>query len=651
MNPQAKVITPRASRDLFVRKHGLVAIRIDETARRFSNATDCGSVSPSGSVATAGSGLAGLATIWAPTKKSLDRVLALIAEGEQEAKHTAQLKAQSMLHFRIGPNDIGECDDIIDAENTPFPPDAPMPDAALLANAPTPALLSPNKTFAEAASSHIIIHWPHASCKFIFLEQTTKNALSYLINGYREIGVKITTPYRDKKDASVCMLIESADEFRSPNAAINVQRAANAVREYMATVADKIKAVQLVVSSSLLSCLKSDDLAELKNMQGLYGVHILIEPASEDVHECSYRMDLTTHKAHPKQLPDQNTCKSIESSFGYNLQLSLRVKNCSTGRPITIQIVNDDSSNWSQYGVSALLLVLDASANATLSAEDIAAIDAGQALVNSDYLRQHMILRVRPTHAWDHAEQADALQFSLLTGLLTADQLRLRGIAVIAPTYNSLLGNMSSKDLKAVTAVTLLSFAREELTRYIQRIVCLEDAEADDERDEDAGKSIGSKSEYSTSKSCSTSSKPCSAIAQAIVLLAQDLEEGAVEIESGQVQPPLLADANAPISMERKSDGSRHHFSSSNNAEHKEAASDCTTPSHIKISMESTQPLITFNDMIYFNDIASKSSRVEPIQNQIVLKGLPNNVLNAINAIWVLGNEKKSLNTDRTRHA
>jgi len=658
LNPLAKSITPKAAREQFVKQHGLIAIRIDETSRRSRNYSISSTIATAGSgsdsvsmdsmpsphsfsTTGSGSGLAGVATIWAPSKKSLARVMALLEEGEREVVRMAEKKAEAQLHIHT--SEGGELDDI-SGEITPFLPDAPVPDPALSADAPLTLsyaeqlkLCSPTQT--DSHVPRIIIRWPHPSLKFAILEKMPKNSLAHLIFGYREMGVKITTPYRDKRDANNCMLVESSDGTMESK--LMASRAAHAVKNYMDAVASNLRAVHVLVTKKLLRCLSENELFELKAMQGLYGVHIIIEPDAADIHECTYHFDMTAYKqkrqssvskcrASARQPPQLfplfhlekaviNTTAPSPLRNAEPMELSLHVPNRLSGKLIKLEVSCSDSSRWSEHGATALLIVLDVSAMQTLTQEEIKQLDKG-ALVNSDAGYSHMLLRVRPAFGWDNEEQADNLHSALLTGLLTADKLGLGSIAVIAPAFNSLLSTMTPDELKAATAATLLYFVHDETVDNIQRIVCLEDVEEEMEEE-----MLASASALSTQSSLSLKlpfKRTPNMLAQALISFADELKESNVDILKSFVAPQL-----SQKMQQAKCDAQR--------TEHKE----CDSVAEAELMPNAVQrahseACITYSDMTLLHE--QQRSSMHKQSNSVVLKGLPNNLLNCVDALWEL---------------
>lgn len=56
--------------------------------------------------------------------------------------------------------------------------------------------------------NRLVVHWPHPSLRFMFLGDPLKYQLSDLLHKLRARGVGISTPFRDKTNASACLVIE-----------------------------------------------------------------------------------------------------------------------------------------------------------------------------------------------------------------------------------------------------------------------------------------------------------------------------------------------------------------------------------------------------------------------------------------------------------
>ena len=576
----ARHVTVRTLREQFIKEYGLIGLRLNENAKgENSNSTG------------APSGLAGTLKIWSPTAEKLNCVLKALEEAERAA--SAQQSVNGVTtHTKIATS--GETQ--FERMNRPWSPDAPEPLTSLLADTVLHSLAHLNSSNGSINSGcsistvdpppRYVIHWPHPSVRFMFLEENLKNSLAELVTSYREAGVKITSPYRDKKDATSAMLIEpGSDEVGSRPL---VEHAKLAVCEYMERVRSQMRPIAVTMPTKLLQKLYSSELNQLKKLQGIYGVHIVLEPDKDDLLECSYHIDLTNYS--PKQVSNAKSSSSdngqfhnidageggfVNSILGELLQMHIHGK----FNTVKVQVVQNEVSNWSVYKQPALLLILDDDAN--LDDTDKLQLAAGKVLVHQE--GNQCMVRARPqaTLSEGYQSQARALRNCIKAGLLACERLHLSGVVVIAVETSSLLSCMSCQDIKVETSNAILHFAKE-IARVVNTIVCLED------------KSITPMSDNSQLY-----------IAEAMMSATEKntlLNEGSTDEMSLKVDVSSVTSLT-PVQFTNM------------------------PQSH---SLHSSQRPITFADMVRVKG-CNKSTFP---RNVAVLKGLPNNTLNTINAFW-----------------
>jgi hypothetical protein len=700
-NPFAKIIIPKTSREQFVAKYGLVALRIDELARRGDH--DGTGVKPPG--------LAGVACIWAPTAQALSSVMHQLQEGEREAESATQLKmatiAASGLTLNFNLNETQrEYREVVN--RAPFLNEDPLLDPNLRAEAVEKSGPSVLNSFAQQLispnSTRSVVHWPHPSTRFAFLEAGMKSALASLVQGYRQLGVSITTPFRDKKDASACMLIEAGSDDLSDKHLM--RRAATAVQHFMQSVAQRLFCMQLKLPKDLLDNLARGDLSELKILQGALGVHIILYPTADDMRECTRFFDVSaydrktcktagkveTSHCLPEQLSpaSANLANNLQSPFcdlGQNplspinsfkgassnfsgdgslessqmdsedpvMQLSFDVKNSISGLNINIQVVEDSFSHWNQYGASALVVVLDVNADLTLSKAEIAQLAAGQALVHIDREHNRAMLRVRPEKKIEKIDQSRALAACLNTALDLADSMGVEGVALIAPAFNSLLGNLTPNELKTETGGTVLRFARFARVSHIRLLVCLEDEQ---EELEEANCCLASLAIARQKDKNSLSldhippgDRTPNALARALNYWLEDLvREGvcSLVVRDARVQSPQIPSGNS---------ASRYNSSPLGKLavpRKLENYAKFKMGKHVDfISLDDTEVLRSggkCNGLGLGTASGKGNGNCSGNNSVIVIKGLRNNVLNAVNALWSLKSgflERESQGKDR----
>ena len=544
----AKRITMKSTREQFIKEYGLVSLRLDEMTKKRS-------------------GCAGIAKIWANTEKSLTRVMRILKEAEKDAaKATAEAAAIQRM----------KCESLAASSTATGAPSFAEAAAGFFSDPPIGTLKVPTtlslqhltdsgslvsnksigtigsrsaspqmKTFASALSPpsaalsppglgspgprSIIIHWPHQSLRFIFLEENIKLMLNTLIMEHREQHVKITTPYRDKKDPSVCMLIES--EGSRPGA---VKKAAEDVRKFMNAVTKQLLFLYVAVPTPTYDNLRSRDLIQVKELQGEHGVHIVTEPIKDDFCECTHEISLQTFSleeykkdkaprgppARPQWTSAPPSAPAVDtnantSTTPYTIWqdncigqgqgqvspptatpekssiiskqplLSLRVRSMSNGHFTELWVVKDQASAGFDFGVPAVLLVLDTGADFFLKLEEKECLERGDALVtksgNIEGSNQQTMLRVRPrAGCLGPAAQRQALSAAIVGGLRTADRMFLNGIAIVVPTFNSTLPELAPKDVQEEVSRAILRTLRQENISNINKIVCMDNTEGAD---------------------------------------------------------------------------------------------------------------------------------------------------------------------------
>ncbi len=97
-------------------------------------------------------------------------------------------------------------------------------------------------------------------------------------------AVTVTCPYRDKKDASVCILLEG------PQPAVD--EAVNLFNHMLAGVLEQLRCMTLILSGTQYSCLTAQDLGKVKAIQGSAGVHVMLNPNPTDHQNSIATIDL-----------------------------------------------------------------------------------------------------------------------------------------------------------------------------------------------------------------------------------------------------------------------------------------------------------------------------------------------------------------------
>lgn len=115
------------------------------------------------------------------------------------------------------------------------------------------------------------VHWPHSSFRYMFLSEDMKQFIHNTIADIQKKQggpvVNVTCPFRDKKDASVCMLLEG------PVQAVN--EASAMFNEMLRGIMRTLKSEKVLLSSKQFEELTCLELSRVKAIQGSSGVHVV----------------------------------------------------------------------------------------------------------------------------------------------------------------------------------------------------------------------------------------------------------------------------------------------------------------------------------------------------------------------------------------
>lgn len=311
----------------------------------------------------------------------------------------------------------------------------------------------------------------------MFLGEALKKTLNDLLLLLRETqGIVQTCPYRDKSDQTACLLLEHAE-----HAVVNT--AGERVNGFMKAVLSQMRCVQLLLTDQQRKLLIVQDLVKVKDIQGRCGVHILLDPQSQDLSEVVSGFDLRIpateyHHVRPLARNEDSSGESEEtrsSSAAKQELVSVIVTNASTSRNITASFVrtNSSSQGWN-LGVNSLLLLLDHTAD--LSPAEVEQLDAGEVLVNTDNVSGKRVLRVRssPSVECTAEKQMESLGVVLNRGLAAAESLKLSAVAVMVPAGVACFSAIPPQTIKSMTAETVVQFVRRAPVRHLELVLCVD---------------------------------------------------------------------------------------------------------------------------------------------------------------------------------
>lgn len=303
----------------------------------------------------------------------------------------------------------------------------------------------------------IIVHWPHSSCRYVFLAEPLKKELSDLLNNLRSDHLTITSPYRDKSDHLACMLIEGD----------NLDHVANQVESYLAKIASQVHGVQIILSDNQKKLLVSNELIRLKAVQGALGVHFLLEPATSDLQFSSAIFDM--------RVPYNDAKNDYSPNLKHEL-VSIHV--CSkTRQMVELQVFPSSSSGWE---VLCCLLIIDDSSSIGLTGLQLSQLNSGHVLVDKDNLTGKMLLRSKILNG--------DLESAVSRGLNIAEQLQIEGVTILAPTNLDL--KLSLTEIRTMTLEMIINIIWTKAISNIKKIICVEMEENSEAKEENVGLSL-----------------------------------------------------------------------------------------------------------------------------------------------------------------
>lgn len=326
------------------------------------------------------------------------------------------------------------------------------------------------------------VHWPHSSFRYMFLSNYMKTFLNKITQEMKEKygdNLTVTCPYRDKKDASVCMLVSATHQSM-------VDEAIARFDEMLQFVLTKLMCVQVILSKNQYEKLTELDLERVKAIQGSAGVHMILAPSSTDVQTATETQDFRFIDIYPKSnviAPPgypQASSRSIDYSGG-NVDDLVKAHISSFNKRIvdvSVMTTSAESAGWT-WGVNCLLVFLERDSDVGLSDIEISKLNHGDVLVTTDYNSGKTILRARANLSRSaHAPYGATLETMLMNvisrGLLQADMLNITGVAIVPPDTLSDFSNLAFSTIQAMTISSVVEHIISHQVFHLERIVCLD---------------------------------------------------------------------------------------------------------------------------------------------------------------------------------
>lgn len=143
-----------------------------------------------------------------------------------------------------------------------------------------------------------------------------------------------------------------------------VEKGYNEINNFLYNISKSMSSVQIILTDNQRQILVSQDLIKMKEIQGDVGVHIILEPSSSDLDNCTSRYDLRL----PYSTNDTEENKELIKILIPTAALSIEVTafNC-----IKDPWISD---------VDAILLIVDTNFDIELSSKEIEQLNSGNLL-------------------------------------------------------------------------------------------------------------------------------------------------------------------------------------------------------------------------------------------------------------------------------
>ena len=323
------------------------------------------------------------------------------------------------------------------------------------------------------------IRWPNLCFRYLFLSEGLKGGLNNLLDRLRACygdDLKITCPFRDKKDALVCMSVEG-----HPSA---VDSAQSEINTFLMGIMALVGTIAVVLSGKHYSRLTRGDLGHIKKLQGDAGVHLIVDPSQSDIDLCSAKHDLRAlPRSHSGQTADAEHLISDD-------ELVLANAWTVNSRCVELGVLFTPaaSAGWT-WGVSCVLVIMDLDDHSVaLTPSDMICLNNGGILVNVEESTGKTVLRVRisrqapplwsPTIVLSDSSRAQTeaidLSCAVRRGIMEAEKLGLSGLAIISPYGLSTLPTLTDDDVKTIIVEASTTTVLESSLHCLRRIVCLE---------------------------------------------------------------------------------------------------------------------------------------------------------------------------------
>jgi hypothetical protein len=318
---------------------------------------------------------------------------------------------------------------------------------------------------AHMGEGSCVIRWPQQSFRFIFLCKKLKMQLADKLQELREAyGINTVCPHRERGDPFACiLLIGDPHTLKTPSMRISA---------YMQEVLHKMRSVQVIFSQHKWNNLVSTDLVLVRKIQGLCGVHIILDPESNDVFETTSVYDLRLPYSTP--VVTQSLDPSLEEPPKPSSKLMIAaLGRLQSPRNVILTIYREDADLFVR-DCPRMFIVCDG--DARFDAAEMTRMKMGEVLVKAVGLDSTVHLYVYAERAEQAGvdAQASAYARTLGRGLSLADSMNIRKVAVSSPTTLDAFPDLLEDAMRSLVIRSVVQFTTSTSAGQLEEIICLE---------------------------------------------------------------------------------------------------------------------------------------------------------------------------------
>jgi hypothetical protein len=326
-----------------------------------------------------------------------------------------------------------------------------------------------------------IIRWPHHSFRFMFLSGNLKQKLNeQLMEVRQKYAINTVCPHREKNDPAACLLLQGEGHV--------LKAASQQMELFMRDVLSKMRCLQIVLSEPQRQMLMNMDLKMVKEIQGLCGVHIILEPLAADFAEthCAYDLRLPylissgmfTISAydHISERKGSSSCSELVAVFSTNL---------GTQRKVIISVVSEIAGEDNrETGLTSIYILSENDARTRFDGVELKRLIEGEILSLFTGETNNLFVISKVSMFPTKEVQSEALISAIDRSLAAADARGLTNIRIEDPAGNESFSDLSADTIRALALEAVITFTQRFSLTSVERIVCVECSESKVDLDE-----------------------------------------------------------------------------------------------------------------------------------------------------------------------